>query len=418
METFSSDLRDPVANPFTPGYGALPSVFAGREAELRDLEVLAQRVRAGIYEQSRHVVGMRGIGKTALLTEYAQWAQSRGLMPVQLSVAPSMNVLAALAHRLGIAVAEYRTPGERVAEKGLAALRLLTAFALRYGGETWHVEYQGHPVKPVTGKLSGDPGTDLRDLLIQICAIAAEVDSAVLLLLDEVQAAPRSELGTLLYALQEVQGSVRSEDDPVTGRQSRRSANLGVVLAGLPSLPTAMREASATFMSRSKAVRLTPLSDAAVRASLPSFTEPAQVSWDSDAVDLLVDAVGGYPYFLHVYGYHAWNAGGGDTISGEHVRRGLQAASAMVEAFYDERLQPLSDVQRRVLHVIAELRPDRRRTGIIASAMGYDQASFVSSTLDRLLGHGLIGRTGRGYYDLLIPGLDQHLSGLDPDFSG
>ena len=409
METLPPEPRDPVRNPFTPGYGALPTVFAGRETEFRDLEVMARRVSGGIYEQSRHVVGVRGIGKTALLAEYAQWAGEQGLLVVRLSIAPGMNLLAALAHRLGAALSAHAPIGERIAERAFEVLRLLAGFALRYGSQEWHLEYRGRPVPAATGELSGDAGTDLRDLLVRASEAAAQTDGAVMLLLDEVQSAPRAELGPLLYALQDAQGSVTVHHDPMSGRELRRSAHLGVVLAGLPSLPTAMREAAATFMSRSKAVRLEPLSDAATREALPSFTQPLGVGWEPDAVDLLVEVAAGYPYFLHVYGSHAWNAGVGDRITADHVRRGMQTARAMVAAFYDERLEPLSDLQRRTLRAIATLDEDHRRTGAIAEAMGYRQAAAVSSTLDRLLGHGLIGRSGRGHYELLIPGLDRHL---------
>lgn len=408
METFSSDRRDPVRNPFTPGYGALPSVFAGREPEFRDLEIMTQRIQQGIYEQARHVVGVRGIGKTVLLAEYAHESQAKGLIVVQLSVAPAMNLLPALAHRLATALAAHRSTGERMAETSLAVLRILGAFAVRYGAGQWTLEFKGKLVEP-SGSLSGDPGTDLRDLLLAIADTAEERGTALLLLLDEVQSAPRTELGTLLYALQEAQGTIRTRTDPISGRELRRSASLGVVLAGLPSLPAAMREASATFMSRSKAVRLSPLSDAAIIEALPSFTSPLDVAWAPDAVSRIIEVVGGYPYFLHVYGYHAWNAGGGDMITESDVARGMEAASAMVNAFYDERLQSLTDVQRRTLLAIAELEDGARRTGMIATAMGYGQSAAVSSTLERLLGHGLIGRTGRGHYELLIPGLDEHL---------
>lgn len=81
-------LRDLLSNPFKAGYGALPRVFAGREPEFRDLEVMAARTRAGIYEQARRVQGIRGIGKTVLLGEYEQWASDSGLWVTSLTVAP------------------------------------------------------------------------------------------------------------------------------------------------------------------------------------------------------------------------------------------------------------------------------------------------------------------------------------------
>ena len=64
--------RDVGRNPFTPGFGNLPRVFAGRKPEFADLDTMVERVSKGIYEQARMVTGDRGMGKTALLREFEQ----------------------------------------------------------------------------------------------------------------------------------------------------------------------------------------------------------------------------------------------------------------------------------------------------------------------------------------------------------
>ncbi len=398
--------RTPTANPFTPGYGALPQVFAGRESEFRDLEVMAQRIRGGVYEQARHVVGVRGIGKTALLGEFAQWATDGGWWVVGADVAPATRILPLLAHRLGEVLTRHDPPGERAAHAALRALRLVSAFALRYGGADWHLEYRGAPVDADRGGLIGDPGADLQALLARTCTAAR---GAGTVLLDEVQNTPTADLGLLLYALQETQRSVHVERDPTSGREIRTAAPLGVVLAGLPSLPAAMRAASATFMSRSRAVRLEPLTESAIRAAIPAFTEPRGVVWDAAAIDLLVELTAGYPYFLHVYGYHTWLAGESPVIDEEQVRRGAATARPMLDAFYDERIETLTDRQRQLLVAVAGLPVEERTAARIAAALGFDRSSAIGSTLDRLLEHGLLLRTARGRYDLAVPGLDRHL---------
>jgi hypothetical protein len=39
----------------------------------------------------------------------------------------------------------------------------------------------------------------------------------------------------------------------------------------------------------------------------------AGVGIEPDALDRLVALIGGYPYFLHLYGKHAWLAGDGES---------------------------------------------------------------------------------------------------------
>jgi hypothetical protein len=84
----SDDLpRDPQRSPFTPGFGNLPRVFAGRKDEFADLETMVARLAHGIYEQARLVTGDRGMGKTALLREFEQEQLELGRWVVRASAA-------------------------------------------------------------------------------------------------------------------------------------------------------------------------------------------------------------------------------------------------------------------------------------------------------------------------------------------
>ena len=66
-----TEVRDAGSNPFTPGYGIIPAVFAGRQAEFADFEgVVLRRVAQGTYEPARMLTGDRGMGKTALLKQF------------------------------------------------------------------------------------------------------------------------------------------------------------------------------------------------------------------------------------------------------------------------------------------------------------------------------------------------------------
>lgn len=405
-------MRDPVANPFTPGYGALPRVFAGRETEFRDLEVMATRTRAGIYEQARRVQGIRGIGKTVLLGEYEQWALDGGWWVTSVSVAPGAGLVTRLVRGLADTVLA-RSRAERVSHTVLAVLRVLAAAGLRYGGTDWHLEYRGRPVEPGPGRVSGDPQEDLRRLLVEVALLARDHGTGFVLLVDEAQNARTSDLAPLLYALQEAQGQTLTATDPVSGRRSRSTPPIAVVLAGLPNLPDTIARAAATFMSRSRPVELRPLSDAAVREALPAFTQPGGVDWDGAALDLMVDLTAGYPYFLHVFGYHSWTAGAGTVITEADVQRAEVAAAPTLGAFYDERLDRLTALQRAVVDAVATLSDDARHADRIADRIGRGGSQAIGSTLRRLVDSGILVRAGRGSYELALPGLDRHVRGPD-----
>ncbi|MFZ2503619.1 MAG: ATP-binding protein, partial [Nocardioides sp.] len=69
---------DPVRNPYAPGAGQRPPELAGREAQLRAVEIALDRLAAGRPERSVILTGLRGVGKTVLLNAMRSAAVRRG----------------------------------------------------------------------------------------------------------------------------------------------------------------------------------------------------------------------------------------------------------------------------------------------------------------------------------------------------
>lgn len=111
------------------------------------------------------------------------------------------------------------------------------------------------------------------------------------------------------------------------------------------------------------------------------------MGFDSVALDALVDAIGGYPYFLHLYGRHVWRAGSARVVTAEDVRRGLASAAVDLERFHGERLRPLGDRQHDWLVAAARLPAEERTVGAVAAALGR-ATSGLGSTFAGLTAHG------------------------------
>jgi Cdc6-like AAA superfamily ATPase len=74
----------PEDNPYTPNAGAAPRYLAGREHELEAFRVLLRRMKKGHTGQSMIVVGLRGVGKTVLLSAFRHIVeQEADLIPVE-----------------------------------------------------------------------------------------------------------------------------------------------------------------------------------------------------------------------------------------------------------------------------------------------------------------------------------------------
>jgi hypothetical protein len=393
--------RDHTDDPFTPGFGNLPRVFAGRKEEFADLERMVDRLAAGIYEQVRLVTGDRGMGKTVLLREFEQEQAELGRWVVRASATRGDAVVGRLCRGLA-EVLDAHDLGGRLARAGRDALRRLAGVSVGPGGVRVDLE----PAVRV------DRADELEELLAAAATLAREQGTVLLLLVDEAQNVDLSALGDLFHALQEVQGRTVTVRDPVSGATLREALPLGAVVAGLPGLVRRLKEAGSTFGERSKPVTLEAFSEADMREGLPALAADGGAVFDADALDLTMAACGGYPYFLHVVGSEVWRAGDGRVIAAEDARAGVAAAGPLVEAFYGARLRELGDLQRRYLHAAARIAADERTPGAVAGALGRTSSQLGSTQSKLVHDHGLLRSTADGRLEFALPGLDRHLRDL------
>ncbi len=87
---------DPVVNPFSPGAGTPPPELAGRDAIFEEARILLARVRARRAVQSFIMTGLRGVGKTVVLSEIKRMAYNAGVMPVAVEAAEEKTLGALL----------------------------------------------------------------------------------------------------------------------------------------------------------------------------------------------------------------------------------------------------------------------------------------------------------------------------------
>lgn len=61
---------DPVRNPYSPGAGRAPTALIGRDAQLERWWIALDRIEAGRTAQPVVLCGLRGVGKTVLLSRF------------------------------------------------------------------------------------------------------------------------------------------------------------------------------------------------------------------------------------------------------------------------------------------------------------------------------------------------------------
>lgn len=395
------DLRTPATDPFTPGYGVVPQVFAGRQAEFADFEgVVLRRVAAGTYEPARLLTGDRGMGKTALLKQFEAEAMEAGHWVARVSAVRGDAVLADLTEAVVDALDDVGV-AVRLPRNAKQALKRMTGITVGPTGVA------------VTDRPAGK-GTrwhrDLTAVLVGAAGLARDAGVALLVMLDESQNIDKASMGALFHAFQEAQSTTTTEVHQ-SGARLRHHLPLAIYVAGLPGLTTLLRAAGTTFGERARHVHLLALDDNDVAEAFAAFAATRRVTVDAAATDAFVAVVGGYPYFLHVIGSRVWMAGDGPVITVAEVTAGWDEARTTIEVFHEDRLKDLTDTQRRYLEAAARLSVDERTSGAIAAALG-SSTEAVGSTQQSLIDtHGLLRRSGRGKVAFTLPGIDRHLVG-------
>src|SRR5262245_52613849 len=104
---------DPIRNPYTPGAGSRPPALTGRDAEIHAFRILIERVRGGRPEKSLLITGLRGVGKTVLLSAFRDIAESAGFKTAETEVTHETSFKQMMA-RLGRRVLLELNPIEKV----------------------------------------------------------------------------------------------------------------------------------------------------------------------------------------------------------------------------------------------------------------------------------------------------------------
>jgi hypothetical protein len=379
-------------NPYTPNAGARPPALLGRDEELEAFTVLLARLLAGHTEQSMLITGLRGVGKTVLLTRFEEMAREAGWTTVEAEITKNSDFgdrMANLARRALLQVA----PRVHWKKRALRAAAVLRSFQLtvRPDGSVT----AGFDVDPAEGLAdSGRLDEDLTDVFVALGEAAQENGTGVVFLIDEVQFLDTVEFEALVAAIH---------------KTVQRQLPITLAGAGLPQLPRLAGEAKSYAERLFKFPRIGRLSDDQARAALAEPAERLGVRFGDDALAAVVAYTEGYPYFLQEYGSALWNQIDELKVSAEDVAFAQAAVEAKLDGgFFRVRIERASELEQRYLRAMAELGSQPQRTKDVAELLGRTSEQ-VAPIRARLIEKGLLYTPGRGLAAFTVPQFDRFM---------
>jgi hypothetical protein len=384
---------DPVNNPYSPGAGLRPPELAGRDADIKAFETMMARGEAGRSTQSLVLTGLRGVGKTVLLNDLASRARSRDWVVAQIEASADDN--AGASFRAMVARSLNQSLRQVTGSWGLrdrvrAALATFKSFSIttdQSGSLALGIE-----IEPTRGRAdTGSLELDLSDLARDLAASAAELGSGVVVFIDEMQELADEELVALCTTAHE------------SGQQN---LPFYVVGAGLPSLPGILADAR-SYAERLFAYRpIGPLVPDAARTALTRPAAAQQVEWMPDAIEIVVDGAGGYPYFLQEFANATWDYAPGPHIEVADAEVGVQAGRNKLDAgFFASRWTRATPAEREYMRAMADDGDGPSSSGEIARRLGKRTVQQVGPVRANLIHKGHVYAPEHGLVAYTVPGM-------------
>lgn len=391
---------DPRTNPYAPGAGTLPPELAGRKEIIEKAAIVLDRCRNGLSARGLLMTGLRGVGKTVLLTRIAQEAEARDFVVVSIET-PEKRSLPALiipALRSALLKLNRTAAASEFVKKTLQVLGgFVAAMKLKYDDVEFSVDL---------GKMpgiadSGDLEHDLMELLIEVGKTVQTQKTALALFIDEIQYINEDQFAALIMALHKC-----------------AQLRLPVILigAGLPQLVGQAGRAKSYAERLFEYPEIGPLSESSAKKALELPAKKLHIEYKNDALVEILAQTQSYPYFLQEWGKHSWQCAEKSPITRDDVKHATDLAIADLDtSFFRVRFDRLTPGEKKYLRAMAELGAGPHRSGDIAHLLKKD-VQTVAPTRATLIAKGMIYSPSHGDTAFTVPLFNGYMKRVIPNF--
>lgn len=362
---------------------------------------MAARIRNGRAEKSILLTGLRGVGKTVLLNRIALDCEASDYQTIQVEAHEGKSLASLLAPHIRSQLIKLDRLGgtKQSIRKGMSVLKsFISSVKVTFDDLSF-----GLDIEPEPGTAdSGDLEIDLPQLFVALAEAAQERNTAIALLIDEVQYFSEEELSALIMAMHKMQ---------------QRQLPLILIGAGLPILPRLAGESKsyAERLFSFPAIGPLPALEAAKAITVPIAAEGEQI--DPAAVAEIVRLTQGYPYFLQEWGYQVWNHAPSSPIQKEVLEMATDSClTRLDENFFRVRYDRLTPSEKKLLRAMAELGAGPYPIGQCADLLGIKVGS-LSPRRAKLIAKGMIYSPNHGDLDFTVPLFDDFMRRIIPNFS-
>ena len=327
------------------------------------------------------IVGPRGVGKTTLLKEAWKMADEQGIHVVHVE---RLNSLAEEGLLAGLV-------GDSAYEKINAKLNRIQSVSAGPAGVSFREEKHS--------------------LVTSMDKIMKQ--KPLLLLLDEAMHYEKSAFGELLQLCQKLMAYNKP---------------LAVIMAGTPKLNPLLEQVHASFIDRSKNIRINALSDEDVRDALAQPFALQDIKVAPAAIDYMTTLTDNYPFFIQIVGAQVWETmlnTGKKEVSLALVKKAQSEIKEQREEFYEFVHSKISRAELvphslRIIEILGMNDSKVRREVILSGLAGKPMGEYGKEQieiLDQLVDLGFVWEQG-GSIEAGIPSFFSYCKQIAKEVQG
>ena len=373
-------------NPYTPGAGVMPGYLAGRDEVIQDGKNSIYSLINGYPRQPIVYYGLRGVGKTVLLTTLREYAIKEGVITFHFEIQEKVSLI----NDIILSANETLTKISKIEKiKNIfeIAKNNVQNFTLTYtkGDSSISVDMN---------KKLGDMmlQSNVVELLLNLGRLAKESKNTIIYFIDEIQYAKQNELEALITA----QHRINQERLPIT-----------IIGAGLPKVLVTMTQ-SKTYAERMFSfVEISSLGYEDVKRAIMNPGKPFDITYTEEALKEIYKITEGYPYFIQQFCY---------LMSKKYKKIDLDIVKDMESIFFKEldksffkvRFDKCTPKEKEFMFAMVQCGELPCTVANVAQIMNKELKN-ISPIRARLIGKGLIYSTSYGEIDFTVPKFDEFL---------
>jgi hypothetical protein len=155
---------------------------------------------------------------------------------------------------------------------------------------------------------------------------------------------------------------------------SQQNAPVLLIAAGLPQLPLLLKNAKpySERLFDYRTIGGLPRSTAASALTVPA--QRLDASFESAALERILDRSGGYPHFLQQWGETVWRESEGPTITLNDVEIAEELVNDELDRrFFRDRYEKATEAEQIYMAAMADVGDGRHTSAQVASHMGVNQ---------------------------------------------